>query len=90
MAKRRKTPCASSPLSVYVYLGPTIHGVIWHGTIYHDTYQKVLEKNAVAIQKAPSVKKLIVKASDIVEAKRLLKEGGNSLSNAYKKILSLK
>ena len=91
MAKKAKAvPAVShSPTGVYIYLGPTIHGMIWHGTIFYDTYQNVIEKNAAAIQKAPSIKKLIIKDSEVIEAKRLLKEGGNSLRNTKKKILSL-
>lgn len=89
MAKKiTKITQAEATSGVYVYLGPTIQGVISYGAIFNGTLESVLQKNDVAIKKAPSVKKLIVKDTEVVKTKALLKAGGNAISHAYKTILS--
>ena len=89
MAKKTtKITPAEHAAGVYVYLGPTIQGVISNGAIFNGTFESVLQKNAIAIKKAPSIKKLIVKDTEVIKTKALLKAGGNALSHAYKTILS--
>ena len=44
----------------YIYIGPTIRGVIQNGTIYRGTRAEAMEKAASAIEKYKLVKTLIV------------------------------
>ena len=74
---------ASEKSGVFVYLGPTIRGVISHATIYSGKRTDVLASLAETIALYPSVERLIVEDSEIVAAKKKIKEGGNLLSIAY-------
>lgn len=69
---------------IFVYIGPTIRGVIQKGTIYRGTHESVLSSLAFAIGKRPEIKRLIVADSEIVSANQKIAVGGNSLSNAYR------
>lgn len=89
MAKKTKlTPTVSSPVGVYVYLGPTIHGVIQNGTIFKGAFEDVCKRNLDAIKRFPDIRRFIVKDTEVSKVKASLKEGENFLSNAYKKIIS--
>ena len=50
---------------VYVYLGPSIRGVIQTGAIYRGTRDEVLKSLAEAISKFPKIATLIVEDCDI-------------------------
>ena len=82
----RKNIAAKS--GIYVYLGPSIRGVIQNGTIYRGTRRQVLSAIAIVIEKYPKIERLIVEDSEIVSSKAKIKMGGNALSNAYKAILA--
>lgn len=70
--------------SVFVYLGPSIRGVIQSGTIYLGTRQQVKNNLQFALSKYPKIETLIVKDTEITEAKEKIKKGGNALSHAFK------
>lgn len=69
---------------VYVYIGPSVQGFVQTGSIYYGTRKEVLEKLKNAIEKYPKIKQLVVLDTDIVSAKEKIKQGNNSLANAYK------
>ena len=69
---------------VFIYLGPSIRGVIQKGSIYRGTRESVLSSIAFAIEKYPKIERLIVADNEIVSAKQKIAVGGNSLSNAYR------
>jgi len=69
---------------VFVYLGPSIRGVIQSGTIYCGTRRQVKDNLQFAIAKYPHIETLIIADSDIADAKAKIKKGGNALSHAYK------
>ena len=71
---------------VYVYLGPSIRGVIQTGAIYRGTRDEVLKSLAEAISKFPKIATLIVEDCDIAKAKEKIRNGVNSLSSAYKSL----
>ena len=75
---------------VYVYLGPSIRGVIQSGTIYHDTRQHIKDRLQYAIAKYPNIDTLIVADTDIADAKAKIKKGGNAMSHAYKALTERK
>lgn len=69
---------------IFIYIGPTIRGVIQKGSIYRGTRESVLSSLAFAIGKHPEIKRLIVADNEIMSAKQKIAIGGNSLSNAYR------
>lgn len=75
---------------VFIYLGPSIRGVIQKGSIYRGTRASVLSSLAFAIEKYPKIERLIVADNEIVSAKQKIAVGGNSLSNAYRALSDTK
>lgn len=75
---------------VFIYLGPSIRGVIQKGSIYRGTRESVLSSLAFAIEKYPKIERLIVADNDIVSARQKIAVGGNSLSNAYRELSDTK
>lgn len=63
----------------YVYIGPSITGVILHGKIYHGTRAKALQAAKLAIERQPLVKHLIVSSADLPTARLKVKTPGNAL-----------
>lgn len=75
------------PTSVFVYLGPTIRGVIQQGTIYVGTYNSVIEQLKPIWQHYPKIPRLIVEDSHVAEVKHKLRDGTTNLySIAYKEL----
>ena len=75
---------------VFIYLGPSIRGVIQKGSIYRGTRESVLSSIAFAIEKYPKIERLIIADSEIVSAKKKIAVGGNSLSSAYRELSDTK
>ncbi len=75
---------------VFIYLGPSIRGVIQKGSIYRGTRESVLSSIAFAIEKYPQIERLIVADNAIVSAKQKIAVGGNSLSKAYRELSDTK
>lgn len=70
----------------YCYIGPSIKGLLWHGTIYRGTRSEALKAAAAAIEKQPLVKTLIVSGNDLPKARLKIKKPGNALYRNYRKI----
>lgn len=70
----------------YCYIGPSIKGLLWHGTIYRGTRSDALKAAAAAIEKQPLVKTLIISGDDLPEARLKIKKPGNALYRNYRKI----
>ena len=68
---------------VFVYLGPSIRGVITHAAIYTGKRSEVIAGLADVITAYPAVERLIVADCDVAAAKKKIKEGGNLLAKAY-------
>lgn len=70
----------------YIYIGPTIRGVIQNGTIYRGTRAEAMEKAASAIEKYKLVKTLIVSGDALPVARLRLKKPGNAFYVNYHKL----
>ena len=70
----------------YIYIGPTIRGVIQNGAIYRGTRAEAMEKAASAIEKYKLVKTLIVSGDALPVARLRLKEPGNAFYVNYHKL----
>ncbi len=73
---------------VFVYIGPSIRGVIQNGSIYRGSKSEVLKKLAPAVEKYPKIANLVIKDADLADAREKITKGGNSLSVSYKALLS--
>lgn len=69
-----------------VYIGPSITGVIQHGTFFRGSRAKAIKEASLAIEKQPLVKTLIVKSEDLPTARLKVKTAGNALYKAAEKI----
>ena len=76
--------------SVYVYIGPSIRGVIRTGSIYRGTRAEVLTSLAAARERYPQIERLVVADSELASAKQKIRVGGNSLSHAYRVLADTK
>ena len=75
---------------VYVYIGPSIRGVIQKGSIYRGTRESILASLDSALKEYPKIERLIVADTELVSAKNKISIGGNSLSNAYRALSDTK
>ena len=87
MAKTIKKADTAREDGIFVYIGPSIRGVIVSGSIFRGTRDEVREKNSAALALCPKIERLIVADSEIMSAKKKIKEGGNSVSIAYRAVI---
>ena len=71
---------------IYCYIGPSIRGLIQHGTIYRGTRDKALDAAKAAIEAQPLVKTLIVSGDSLPTARLKIKTPGNALYQNYQRI----
>lgn len=69
----------------YCYLGPSITGLIQHGTIYIGSRRKAMVTAAEAIEQKPIIKTLIVSGDKLPEARLKVKTPGNALYKNYQR-----
>lgn len=74
------------PSGFYMYIGPTLKGLIRSGTIYRGDKAHALEEAWRAIEAQPLVKTLIVTGDYLPEARLKVKTPGNALYVNYRKI----
>lgn len=74
--------------SVFIYIGPSIKGVIQKGTIYPGSRQEVLAALDRAIQKYPRIRNLIVSGETLAADRISVKTPGTRLSTEYKKLVA--
>ena len=78
---------------VYVYVGPSLRGIVNNGRIFKGTRENILsgiKANAEAVgmaKKFPKISRMLVADTEVAHAKEQLAKGGNGLSEAYKAIL---
>lgn len=87
MAVKSKSKKAATAVAeaqeLFVYLGPTIRGVIQKGSFFSGTRESVEAQLSGAIAKYPSIKGLIVSGDTLAEDRLKLKTPGNLLSKKY-------
>ena len=72
----------------FVYLGPSIRGVIQTATIYTGTRAEVEEFLAGPIERYPRIKRLLVPGETLPEDRTKVRTPGNGLYAAYVKLVS--
>lgn len=87
-----ESPKKADESGVFAYLGPNIKGIITNGTIFSgaksDFIASIKSRLEIAgdIDKITLISRLIIRDTSIMSAKEKIKDGGNALSEAYKKI----
>lgn len=74
------TDVAAPDDNIYVYLGPTIGGLIQKGSIYHGKNKDDIPDLALAYEKIPKIKQLVVQDINIRSVQQKLNSAEN---NAY-------
>lgn len=82
----RKNKTGGPPSGFYMYIGPTLHGLIRSGDIFRGDRAHALAEAQKAIEKQPLVKTLIVSGDYLPDARIKVKTPGNALYANYRKI----
>ena len=90
MINKKQNKDTADGSGIFVYIGPTIRGVVQNGSVFRGAEDKIKDKIAALVEDKEHVKRLIVRDVDLATAKAKLKKGGNSLSVAYHALLSAK
>lgn len=73
---------------VWVYIGPTIRGVVINGTVLSGTRQAVLSGLPQDYKKYPQIERLIVADKVLASAKKQLAEGKGGITIAYNAVVA--
>ena len=79
ISKKSKNPVNEN--GIYVYIGPTVRGVLQSGTVYRGKKSDIIGKVA---EKYPQIEKLTVKSSELADARRKIQNGEGIIALAYK------
>ncbi len=82
MAKKQNNAHVSG---VYVYLGPSIRGVIQKGTVFHGAKGEIVKRFSSS-EMLPDIEKLIVPDKELISVKSKIEKGGNPYSYAYRRL----
>lgn len=86
--KEKKAEAPKHEPGFFVYLGPSIRGVIQTATIFTGTREEVEEFLAGPIERYPRIKRLLVSGETLPEDRVKVKTPGNGLYAAYVKLVS--
>ncbi len=68
---------------IWVYIGPSIRGIVTNGSIHRGTRDEVLNELAVGIEKFPKIERFIIADRDLAKARERLRNGKGALSVEY-------
>ena len=72
----------------YVYIGPSIRGVIQHGIIRKGKLDEVKTSLRDAIAKYPAIAQLLISGDELPEARIKIKQPGNRLYEVNRRFLN--
>lgn len=84
-AKPRKDTEKAVAISdgIFMYLGPSIRGVVQSGSIYRGTREQICDALAPAIKKFPEIEKFVFADAEIATARKQIRATGNHLNQLY-------
>lgn len=68
---------------VWVYVGPSIRGIVTNGGIYHGTKSEVLSGLPDGWQKYPQIERLIVSDKSLAKAREQIRQSKGGITVAY-------
>lgn len=83
---KKKEAAPAKETGFFVYLGPSIRGVIQTATIFTGTREEVEESLAGPIERHPRIKRLLVSGDTLPEDRIKVRTPGNGLYAAYMKL----
>ena len=86
--KEKKAEAPKKAEGFFVYLGPSIRGVIQTATIFTGSREEVEEFLAGPIERYPRISRLLVSGDTLPEDRVKVKTPGNGLYAAYMKLIS--
>ena len=78
-AKVTKKAAETEDVKFCVYIGPTIRGVVQHGSIFIGTYTEVIKEQAEMLERFPQIRQLIVPGESLGSALIDIRTPGNSI-----------
>ncbi len=90
MSVKQKAKPAGNTGGFCAYIGPTIRGVIQHGTIYEGNKRDVLNGSALrrAVNGYPEIAGLLVPGESLTDARRKISTPGSLLYVQYRALAS--
>lgn len=79
-------PESPESMGFFVYLGPSIRGVIQNASIYNGSRAEVEQFLAGAIEQFPRIRRLLIPGEILAEERQKIRTPGNALYIAYKKL----
>ena len=87
MAKKKTKTTDAPKAGVFIYLGPSIRGVVQNATIYSGTKDEICKRLAGPISAFPAIERLIVPVAETATVQKQIKAGSNPYAHAYEKLL---
>ena len=92
MPRKRNTRQSQNPGSgnisgFWCYIGPTVRGTLQTNTLVIGTLDQMLNRAEKAIQKAPSVRHLIVSGDRLQESRNHIRNNINPEAMLYRRVL---
>ncbi len=82
-------PKTDDTKGVFVYIGPSIRGVITNGRVFKGTKTQILERLSGGIEKYPLIAKFIFRDKDVAAAREKLSDKKGSVHVAYNRLLDM-
>ncbi len=80
------TPKTDDIKGVFVYLGPTIRGIVTNGMIIFGTKADVFERLSGGLEKYPLIAKLVFRDKNVAAAREKISNKTGSVYVAYKRL----
>lgn len=74
---------AAVPAGIWVYIGPSLRGLVATGKLYRGTRAEALEQAAAILARAPEAGRLIVPGKALTQARARARTPGNALYETY-------
>lgn len=77
---------AAEEARVWVYIGPTVRGIVTNGAVLSGTRSAVLAGLPCGYKNYPQIERLIVSPKDLINAKKQLAEKKGGITKAYEAV----
>ena len=94
MAQKQVTPKqqpeANQDDKLYVYIGPSLRGIVTFGECYHGTADEIQEKVRTLAKIVPEARMLVVPVEQLAVSRKETETPGRALYHAYHAVLNSK
>ncbi len=82
-------PKTDDTKGVFVYLGPSIRGVVTNGRVFMGTKAEIYERLSGGIEKYPLIAKFIFRDRDVAAAREKLSDKKGAVYVAYNRLMDM-